>query len=410
VPKAEADGDQSMRIAYLVNRYPTVSHTFIRREILGIEAEGHDVARFSIRAAPGDLPDAADRAERQRTRVVLDQPLPTLLLAAVASLIRRPGRTWRAWQTTRPMTPRTPRGFVARFAYLFEACWLAAAMRSAGTTHLHAHFGTNPAAVARLVHLLSGIAYSFTVHGPDEFDEPRQIDLAGKVADSAFVVAISDYGRSQICRWAALEDWPRVVVVRCGVDIASIAAGDAAVKTLDFCSVARLAPQKGLPVLIETVALLRDRGIVATVAVIGDGPMRDELAAEIARRGLGDQISLLGSRDGGAVLATLRDAKALVLPSFAEGLPVVIMESLAVATPVVTTAIAGIPELVDAGCGWVVAPGSVEALATAMIAALDASPEQRQAMGAEGRARVARDHDARRNAALMVRHIIGTAA
>jgi colanic acid/amylovoran biosynthesis glycosyltransferase len=398
-----------MRIAYLVNRYPTVSHTFIRREILGIEAEGHAVTRFSIRAAPGDLPDAADRAERERTQVVLDQPLPTLLAAAIGAALRAPWRMWRAWRTTRPMTPRTPRGFVARFAYLIEACWLAAAMRAGKVTHLHAHFGTNPAAVARLVHLLSGIPYSFTVHGPDEFDEPRQIDLAGKVADAAFTVAISDYGRSQICRWAALADWERVVVVRCGVDIASIAVGGAEEKKRDFCCVARLAPQKGLPVLIETVGLLRDRGVVATVAVIGDGPMRSELAAEIARRGLGDQIELLGSQDGSVVLSTLREARALLLPSFAEGLPVVIMESLAVATPVVTTAIAGIPELVDASCGWTVAPGSAEALATAMVAALQASPERRAAMGAEGRARVARDHDARANAALMVRHITGTA-
>ena len=394
-----------MRIAYLVNRYPTVSHTFIRREILAIEAQGHQVSRFSVRAAPGDLPDAADRAERDRTIVVLGQSLATLLATAAATLLRSPLRLFSAFRVTGTMTPRTARGFVARLAYLVEACWLAEAMRRAGVDHLHAHFGTNPAAVARLVHRLSGLPYSFTVHGPDEFDEPRQLDLAGKIADAAFTVAISDYGRSQLCRWAALTAWPRIVVVRCGVDAGSIDAAPAE-KTMDFCSVARLAPQKGLPVLVDAVAALRDRGRAVSVAVIGDGPMRDELQREIDRRGLASQITLLGSRDGHAVLATLRSAGAMVLPSFAEGLPVVIMESLAVATPVITAAVAGIPELVDASCGWVVAPGSTEALVTAMTAALDAGPVARRARGEEGRRRVAAAHDVDRNAATLLAHII----
>lgn len=395
-----------MHIAYLVNRYPTVSHTFVRREILAIEALGHRVTRYSVRAVPDELPDAADRAERERTLVVLDQSLPTLLLAAIAAALRAPGRMLAAWRKTRPMTPRTPRGFVARFAYLIEACWIARSMRAAGATHLHAHFGTNPAAVARLVHQLSGIPYSFTVHGPDEFDEPRQIDLPGKIADAAFVVAISEFGRSQLCRWSAVADWPRIMVVRCGVDVAAIdAVADAARGDADFCCVARLAPQKGLPVLIEAVARLRDRSVNAVVDVIGDGPMRAELQRAIEARGLVDHIRLRGAQDGAAVIRACRGAKAMVLPSFAEGLPVVIMESLAVATPVVTTAIAGIPELVDASCGWVVAPGSSEALAEAMAAALGTDDASRRQLGEEGRRRVARDHDAGRNAGLLVAHI-----
>ncbi len=397
-----------MQIAYLVNRYPTVSHTFIRREILGIEAQGHRVHRYSIRAAPDALPDAADRAERQQTAVVLGQALPVLLIAAASLALRSPDRMWRAWRTSRPMTPRTPRGFLARFAYLIEACWLAAAMRRAGVEHLHAHFGTNPAAVARLVHLLSGIPYSFTAHGPDEFDEPQQIDLAGKIADARFVVAISDYGRSQLCRWAATDHWSRIVVVRCGVDLASIAA-DAGTRErdLDFCGVARLAPQKGLPILVAAVDLLRQTGTDVRVSIIGEGPLRPTLEREIASRRLGDHITLLGSQDGAAVIDLLGSARAMLLPSFAEGLPVVIMESFAVGTPVIATAIAGIPELVDARCGWVIAPGSVEALAAAMRAALATDAEARRAMGAEGRRRVARDHDAGANARLLLTHITG---
>ncbi len=397
---------QSMNIAYLVNRYPTVSHTFIRREIAGIEAAGHRVLRFSIRAAPGDLPDHADRAERDHTVVVLTRPA-ALLLGMVRRLAMRPARGWAAWRASRTMVPRGMKSPVTRIAYLAEACRIAAAMEAADVTHLHAHFGTNPAAVARMTHLLSGIPYSFTVHGPDEFDEPRQLDLAGKIADAKFVVAISDYGRSQLCRWVDVDLWPRIVVVRCGVDLAAIdrADGEAAAGH-DFCGVARLAPQKGLPILIEALAILRDRGLAPRVALVGDGPLRDTLTREAARLGLSEQLTLLGSRDGAGVAAQLRAARAMVLPSFAEGLPVVIMESLAVGTPVITTAVAGIPELVDAGCGWVVPAGSAQALADAMAAALATDTGRLKAMGAEGRIRVEHAHDASRNAARLLSHMV----
>jgi glycosyltransferase involved in cell wall biosynthesis len=301
------------------------------------------------------------------------------------------------------MTPPTLRGFVARAAYLAEACWLAATMERAGVRHLHAHFGTNPAAVARMAHLLSGIPYSFTVHGPDEFDEPRQLDLAGKIADAKFVVAISDYGRSQLCRWVDVDLWPRIAVVRCGVDLAAIdAAAGVAEPGYDFCCIARLAPQKGLPILLEALALLAQRDIRPRVALVGDGPLRDELTRGIERLGLQGQVALLGSRGGADVAAQLRASAAMVLPSFAEGLPVVIMESLAVGTPVVTTTVAGIPELVDGACGWVVPAGAAAPLADAMARALATDAGTRAAMGAEGRRRVAAAHDARANAATLL--------
>ncbi|MDP1025588.1 glycosyltransferase family 4 protein [Sphingomonas sp. KR1UV-12] len=395
-----------MNIAYLVNRYPTVSHTFVRREIAGIEAEGHQVTRFSIRAGPDDLPDPADRAERDRTIVVLQRPL-SLLLGIGRHLLSRPDRVLAAWRASGTMVPRSIKGIVTRTAYLAEACRIADAMAAAGVRHLHAHFGTNPAAVARMTHLLSGVPYSFTVHGPDEFDEPRQLDLAGKIADAKFVVAISDYGRSQLCRWVEVDRWPRIVVVRCGVDLSAIDRADGqATPGHDFCAVARLAPQKGLPILIEALGILRRSGLSPRVAIVGDGPLRTTLEREAARIGVGDQLTLLGSRGGADVAAQLRAAKAMVLPSFAEGLPVVLMESLAVGTPVVTTAVAGIPELVDAGCGWVVPAGSAQALADAMAAALATAPERLADMGAEGRRRVERAHDARENARALLAHMV----
>jgi glycosyltransferase involved in cell wall biosynthesis len=267
-----------MQLAYLVNQYPAVSHSFIRREILAIEAMGHTVRRFSIRRPAAELPEPRDREEARRTTVVLSGDLASLLMATVVRTLRHPARVLRAFRRTRAMAAPTWPGLVRRFAYLLEGIWLARELELSRVEHLHAHFGTNPAAVARVMSLVSGIPYSFTVHGPDEFDQPEHIDLGGKIADATFVVAISDFGRSQLCRWTSMANWHKLVVVRCGLDedqIERVVAGGP--KDIALCTVARLAPQKGLPVLIEALGLLAERGEHPELVVIGDGAMRAEL-------------------------------------------------------------------------------------------------------------------------------------
>ncbi|NIJ08925.1 glycosyltransferase involved in cell wall biosynthesis [Sphingomonas vulcanisoli] len=389
-----------MRIAYLVNRYPAVSHSFIRREILGLEALGHDVVRFSIRPVPGDLPDPADLRERERTRIVLDQGAGALIGTSLAMVFRRPGRFFKALRAAFAMAGYGLKPKLRHLAYLVEAAWLAKQMQ--GIDHLHAHFGTNPAAVARLVHILSGVPYSFTVHGPEEFDFPLGYALGQKIADAKFTVAISSFGRSQLMRWAAYRDWPKLQVVRCGVDEAF---ADAAVAppqpAATLCCVARLSGQKGLPLLIEAAQLLRDRGVSFHLTLVGDGEMRSEIEAMIDRAGLGMMVTITGYLSAAGVREKIQTSRAMVLPSFAEGLPVVIMEALALGVPVLTTAIAGIPELVDAECGWIVPAGSVEALADAMATVLAEDPVRLRAMGEVGRARVLAMHDARANAAAL---------
>lgn len=389
-----------MRVAYLVNRYPAVSHSFIRREIAGVEAAGVDVLRFSIRPPDASLPDAADRAELDRTTVILAQPKSALLCAAAKTALAKPGRFLGALKAALAMGQGRPKIALRHLIYLVEACWLARAL--AGVDRLHAHFGTNPAAVARLVHLLSGIPYSFTVHGPEEFDAPGALDLPAKIRDAAQVVAISDFGRSQLMRWTKPAQWPKLKVVRCGIDEGFASAPPAPpVSAAELCCVARLSAQKGLPLLIEAAAALRARGVAFHLTLVGDGEMRQEIEAAIAERGLGETITITGYLDAAGVRARLLASRAMVLPSFAEGLPVVIMEALALRVPVVTTAIAGVPELVDASCGWVVPAGSIEALCDAMAAALATDPADLRAMGEVGRARVLARHDARANGAAM---------
>lgn len=386
-----------LKIAYLVNRYPAVSHSFIRREILGVEAAGVTVARFSVRAPAADLPDPQDRHEAGLTTIVLAQGLPALLFATLRTMVARPARFASALTLSlRAVTAEPKRGW-RHLAYLVEACWLAGHLK--GVTHLHAHFGTNPAAVARLVHYLTGIPYSFTVHGPDEFDAPAGLDLRGKIADAHRVMAISSYGRSQLMRWSDPAHWNKLVVMRCGVDrLFTEEPPQLERQTSVFCCVARLSAQKGLPLLIEAAASLAKAGLVFHLVLVGDGEMRTELERMIAAHGLGGHVTITGYVDSATVREIVASSLAMVLPSFAEGLPVVIMESLAMRTPVIASAIAGTPELVDANCGWLIPAGSVEALTEAMSSALAATPDSMRAKGEIGRQRVLEHHDAQLNA------------
>ena len=395
-----------MIIGYLCNRYPAVSHSFIRREIAGIEASGHEVVRFTIRRGV-DLPDPDDEAEASVTTALLAAPIFRLLSSCLWIALLRP------LAFTRSVGIACRAGFRSRtcvrnFAYLVEACLLLRLLSKAGAEHLHAHFGTNSAAVARLVRSLGGPPYSFTVHGPDEFDAPRALDLRGKVHDAEFTVAISDFGRSQLMRWINPQAWAKIKVIRCGVDGDFLSKGAFAPLASPplLCCVARLSAQKGLPLLIKATAELVREGVSFRLLIIGEGEDRQLIESSIAQDGLESVVELAGSKSGKEVREALLRARALVIPSFAEGLPVVIMEAFALGRPVVSTRIAGIPELVDDSCGWLVRPGSVEALANAMREALNASNNRLKEMGRVGQRRVAQDYDSRKNAKTLAALIV----
>jgi glycosyltransferase involved in cell wall biosynthesis len=249
--------------------------------------------------------------------------------------------------------------------------------------------------VARLASRLSDIPYSFTVHGPDEFDAPIQLDLKGKIADCAFCVAISSFGRSQLMRWSSFEDWSKIEVVRCGVDSSFLdrPQGTPLPEAPHFCTIARLSAQKGVPLLLEAANRLKREGETFSLTIIGDGEMRVEVERLIGRHGLEDCVRLAGLASSDEVVEHLLASRAMVLPSFAEGLPVVIMEALALSRSVIVSAIAGTPELVDDQCGWLVPAGSVDKLVEALRRALDASVSELEAMGEVGRARVAVMHN-----------------
>lgn len=387
------------RVAYLTNVYPKVSHSFIRTEIAALERQGFAVSRYTVRRAADAFGDEEDAAEASRTAVLLGGGMGRLVLAAALALLRRPLASGNA--LARLVRSGGLRSVPRACAYFAEAALLARRMTRDGVRHVHVHFGTNPAEVARIASRLAPITYSFTVHGPDEFDAPAALDLGGKIAEATFVAGVSSFGRSQLMRWSDPVHWSRIHVVRCAVSPAFLAVPSAtAFPSATLVCIARLSAQKGLPLLIEAVAQVAASRPIE-MEIIGDGEGRAVLEAQIARLGISRSVRLAGWGTPAQVRDRIENARALVLPSFAEGLPVVLMEALAQGRPVVTCAVAGIPELVDARVGWLVPAGSVKALAAALHEVLDASPEELRAMGEAGRERVRALHDPDANAATL---------
>jgi glycosyltransferase involved in cell wall biosynthesis len=405
-----------VRIGYLINEYPTVSHSFIRREIHALEDAGVEVRRFSIRPARGETVLEADRPEAERTRVVLSAGALRLAAAVGATALAHPLRFARALALAVRVGRRSDRGLPLHLVYLVEACLLARWLRADGVEHLHAHFGTNPAAVAMLCRALGGPPFSFTVHGPEEFDKPEFLALGEKIRRAAFVAGVSSFGKSQLCRWARHEDWDKLQVVHCGLGRDLLDAPPTPVPPAPrLVCIARLSEQKGHLLLLEAIARLAREGRDFEVVLVGDGPLRPALEALVRRDRLERHVRFAGWLGGSGVRELLLASRGAVQPSFAEGLPVVLMEALALSRPVITTYIAGIPELVVPGVsGWLVPAGAVEPLVVAMRDALDAPPERLLALGQAGAALVRRDHDAAAEAAklraLFLRSIEGTRA
>lgn len=384
-----------LRIAYFINQYPKVSHTFIRREILALERQGFDVLRIALQGWNAELADAEDVLEREQTRYVLQAGVFTLLLSALRVLVTRPVRFLVALRLAAKMGWHADRPLPFHLIYLAEACRILPWLKEFGARHVHAHFGTNSAEVVMLANALGGPTYSFTVHGPDEFDRPLFLGIGEKVRRSAFVVAISSYGRSQLYRWVAHAHWFKVNVVHCGLERAFHDVVPVPPPPVPrFVCVGRLWADKGQLMLIEAVHRLNQKGISLELVLAGDGEMRAELEALIARYRLTGQVRITGWISSSQVREEILAARALVLPTFAEGLPVVIMEAMALRRPILTTFIAGIPELVCHGeNGWLFPAGAVDELEAALEECISLPVSELERMGEQGHSRVLQRHD-----------------
>jgi colanic acid/amylovoran biosynthesis glycosyltransferase len=385
-----------LAIAYLSGVYPRATDTFVRNEVLGLRALGHVVHTFSIRRAEeAQVTSALIAQERDTTVYIVSDHALAAVWEALRALLLGPDRFLRAaalaWKTRSPGL----RALLWQAAYLVEAAFLARRMREAGVEHLHNHIGENSASVAMLASELSGIPYSLTIHGPYIFRAPERWALREKILRSAFTVCISEFTRSQCMVHTPFRHWDRLRVVRCGPDPAFLAQEPLPPGTAPrLLWVGRICEEKGVPVLVEAARLLADEGVGFELTLIGDGPLRGAVEEEIRSAGLAERIELTGWLSSEKIRERLAQSRALVAPSFAEGLPIVLMEALAMGRPVISTFVAGIPELVEPGHnGWLVPAGSVAALAEAMRETLAAPPERLAQLGREGRRAVLERHD-----------------
>ncbi len=394
----------SISLAYLFNWYPQPSLTALRREITAVEDLGLSPHRFTLRPFKGQLVDENDLAEREKTRAVLDAAVLRFLQSNLRVALTRPRAFARALRMAVRVGRVDERGLVRNFIYLSEACLLLGWMNELGIEHIHTHYGTNSATVAMLCRLLGGPTYSFTMHGPEEFDAPRGNCLREKIRHARFVVAICEFTRSQLYRWADYHDWSKIHVIHVGVSPMFLKHGPAPIPAAPrLVNIGRIAEQKGQAILVQAAARLRDRGVDFELVIVGDGPMRGEIQHLIEQHNLRERVRITGYLSNQGVRDELLAARALILPSFAEGLPGVFFESLALGRPVVTTYIAGHPELIEVGVnGWLVPAGAVEPLVDAMAEVLKAEPAVLEKMGQAGAQRVAEQHDFYREARKLI--------
>jgi colanic acid/amylovoran biosynthesis glycosyltransferase len=385
-----------MKIIYFINQYPKVSHTFIRREILALERQGMQIQRIALRGWDEKLMDADDISEQTKTQYVLQDGMLALCLAALKVFIINPLRFIRTFWLAIRLGMRADRPLPLHLVYFLEACQVNLWAKQFSAAHLHAHFGTNPSEVAMLVNALCGLPYSFTVHGPEEFDRPVFLKLKEKINQAKFVVAISSFGKSQLQRWVDFSQWNKIKVVHCGLEKSfyDVPASRMDIGLRRMLCVGRICEQKGQLLLIEAAKILHDKQIDFELILAGDGEMRAEVELQIAKYHLQQKVKITGWISSDEVRKHILSSQVLVLPSFAEGLPVVIMEAMSLRRPVISTYIAGIPELlIHRENGWLCVAGDVEQLANTMQEALNTPLETLQKMGDAAYERVVQRHN-----------------
>jgi len=386
-----------MKLAYLMNAYPMTSTTFIRREIQAHEDAGFNINRYAIRTWDQPLVDPKDIEEKQGTYYILQQSKFSILAAFIREFFTNPLGFARGFGMAFKLM-RAARGKrLLQFAYLLEAIVLKQKTVRDNIDHLHTHFSTNSASVALLSYKMGGPRYSMTVHGPDELFEMKENSLFEKVRNSTFVAAISDCCKSIVDKETLGQFSDKVHVVRCGLDLSEFKDYDEVPNNKNLICIGRLCKAKAQKLLVEAVGDLKSKHRDLRLTLIGDGEDRAALEEQIIKLELQDYVKIAGWQTNEEVRQSLRNSRAMVLPSLAEGLPIVIMESFAQGRPVVTTEIYGIPELVDGSCGWLAHPGDVASLRECVDGALSAEPERLTAMAEVGRKRVHEMHDQRKS-------------
>ena len=379
----------SLRIGYLTGEYPRATDTWIQREIAGLRNRGVDVSTFSVRRpGPEHLVGPEQREGQAETTYLLEQVKSGGLLSAhVRALTRSPRRYLNglrlALRTKRPGF----RGGLYQFFYFAEAVVLAEEARRRRVDHLHNHLGDSSCTVAMLASEVSAIPFSFTLHGPGIFFEPYTWRLDEKISRAAFCACISHFCRSQAAIFAPAST-EKLHIVHCGVEPHRLVQVQHSGSGSKLLFVGRIATVKGIEVLLDAIGSLRTAHPDLHLTVVGDGPERPRLEKEAAERGLSEAVAFVGAKSQAEVAELLAVHDVFVLPSFAEGVPVVLMEAMGSGLPVVATHVGGMTELIDDEVnGFLVRPFDADQLAT-RIGELVADPQLRQRLGDAGREKV----------------------
>jgi glycosyltransferase involved in cell wall biosynthesis len=404
------------KIGYIMSQFPTLTETFVLYEMLAIEDEGARVELYPLRYRSGLKMHAEAAGWLARSH---DEPLLSwsIVRANLHFLARRPIRYLTTLLLLLRRTWGSARYFVGALAFFPKAIGFARRMAADRVDHLHAHFASHPAAVAWVIHRLSGIPFSFTAHGSDLHRDRHM--LKDKVAEADFVVAISNYNRDVILKECGPGAGAKVAVIHCGVDIqvfrpgSARAVGESCSRPFTVLCVGTLHEVKGQSYLIEACRQLAGRGIAFACHFVGDGPDRQDLARQAAQAGIGDQVHFRGQLTQDEVREVLAGADVVAAPSVPtrdgrrEGIPVALMEAMASGVPVVASRISGIPELVEDGeTGLLVEPRDVEGLARALEQLLR-DEGLRSRLGTAGRVKVEREFNLRKSAATLMRHFLG---
>ena len=392
-------------IVYVVSEYPAISHTFISREVDALRHEGYKIFTASVRR-PEKLAimSDAERAEAERTFYIKDQGLLGAVAAHLRLVVRSPRRYFAMVMDAARCWRKVPIRTFTAIGYVAEAGILADWMVRNGFRHVHVHFANPAATVAMLAASTGWFTYSLSVHGPDDFYNVDKNLLEEKFARAQFIRCISHFCLSQVWRLLPPELWQKCAVIRCGIDPRQFTLCDSRrVTPPEVLCVGRLTPAKGQAVLLEACWQLRQQGLDIHVVFVGEGPDRTTLEHLVAQYHLHDRVRFVGAVGQHEIQQYYERATLFVLPSFAEGLPVVLMEAMAKGVPCVSTTIAGIPELIHHGeNGLLVSPADPNGLAAAIRRLLEDSV-LRDNLARAGRKTVEQEYDLHLNCARMAR-------
>lgn len=388
------------RIAYLVSAYPATSHVFILREVLGLRARGFVVHTISINAdarQPTSLSEQ-ERDEQSQTIVIKNWPRLQMIRDVFSVCSQYRCACWvaliQSWKLAKPGL----RGHALALAYWLEAVLVTRSLHTQQIKHLHVHFGNEAAMVGVLCKSICHCQLSYTIHGPDEFYEVRTQQLSAKVAAADLIICISQFARSQLMLISRVSEWAKIQVIRLGINTGYALAGSSSAHTPPtLLCVGRLTPAKGQRVLLQAMQRLGELGLRPRLLLAGAGEDEAQLRNMVLALKLSDQVQFLGALNSEAVRSLYLDADIFVLPSFAEGIPVVLMEAMASGLPCISSQITGIPELIEHGqSGLLVSAGDATGLCMAIKALID-NPQYAQELARKAKMQVVQTYNLERN-------------